>query len=243
METKAARCDEILDFGFELKKESVGTDGMFEGYASTFGGDPDKGGDIVAKGCFAETLKKNGDGNGIAMLWSHDARMPIGAWQNFLEDEKGLFCKGMVHPKAAPEGVPVLDLLRMGGIKGLSIGYKTIQATRDEKKNTRTLQKVDLLEVSLVTFPMNTRASVTSVKGILEAKTPRELEGALREAGIDHQVSKYLVKLCKSGLRDAGGQGSGREWQSVLSELKKVNEKVGADLTVETIRHAVAVNF
>lgn len=238
------RGDEIMDFGFELKKESVSTDGLFEGYASTFGGAPDRGGDVVAKGCFAETLKEKGvGGQNIAMLWSHDTRMPIGAWHTFMEDEKGLFCKGMVSPNAKPDGVPVLDLLRMGGIKGLSIGYQTIEADRDDTKKIRTLKKVKLYEVSLVTFPMNTRASVTSVKSIFEAKTPRQLEDALRDADLPRDAAKYLVKLCTTGLRDAGSTSGGREANALLAALKDMNSKLETDLTVTSIRQAVQQNF
>ena len=244
MEIKRAVRDEIMDFGFEVKRDTISAEGEFEGYASTFGGAPDSGGDIIAKGCFAKTLKNKGrQGAGIAMLWSHDSRAPVGAWKLLQEDEKGLFVKGQVHPNAKPDGIPVLDIMRMGGIKGLSIGYSTVLSDIDDKKKIRTLKEVELWEVSLVTFPMNTRASITSVKGILEAKTPRELEGALREAGMPHEASKYLVKLCKAGLREAGGQGSTREWSSVLAELRKVNEKVGADLTVAELRKAAEVNF
>jgi hypothetical protein len=169
--------------------------------------------------------------------------MPIGAWQVFAEDEKGLFCKGMVSPKAAPDGVPVLDLLRMGGIKGLSIGYKTVLATRDEKKGTRLLQKVDLMEVSLVTFAMNTRASVTSVKGIFAARTPRELEDALRDAELPRDAAKYLVKLCTTGLRDAGSGTAGSEMQAALDELKKINAGMGASITLTNLQEVSAHNF
>lgn len=238
MEHKMAAYKEVMDFGFELKKESVKEDGYFEGYASTFGGEPDKGGDVVAKGCFAETLKKSGGGAAVAMLWSHDPRQPIGVWHHFEEDEKGLFCKGQVHPDAQPEGIPIHGIMRMGGIKGLSIGYKAVEATRDEKKGVRTLHKVDLLEVSPVTFPMNTRASVTHVKGIFEARTARQLERALRDAEIPADAAKYLVTLCAHGLRDAGGTG-GHEMETMLAELRNVNKALNADLTAAAFRHAM----
>jgi len=240
----AQRADEVMDFGFELKKDAVTTEGMFEGYASTFGGAPDRGGDIIAKGCFTKTLKENGVGGaGIAMLWSHDVRLPIGVWHSFQEDEKGLFCKGWVDPEAKPEGIPVLSLMRRGGIKGLSIGYKTVDFDRDATKGTRLLKEVMLYEVSPVTFPMNTRAKVTSVKSIFEAKTPRELEDALRDADLPRDAAKYLVKLCTTGLRDAGSEDGGREAGALLEALRGVNQKLEADLTVAGIRYAVQENF
>lgn len=226
MEYKATRADEHLDFGFELKRESITAEGFFEGYGSTFA-NVDRGNDIAVKGCFAKTLKTKGAG-GIAMLWSHDMRAPIGVWHDIQEDEKGLYCKGQVEPTAAPDGIPVYKLMKMGSIRGLSIGYKTIVADRNEQKGVRSLKEVELFEVSPVTFPMNVRATVTSVKSIYDARTPRELERALREAELPVEAAKYLVKLCTPGLREAGPRevaavtGS-QELGGILAALKEAN--------------------
>lgn len=243
---QASRRDEVLDFAAEIKAEDVHLNGVFKGYASTFGGEKDSGGDIIAKGCFTRTLKQKGrNGNGIAMLWSHDAKCPIGVWNVIAEDEKGLYVEGQVEPTAAPGGIPVYPIMKKGGIKGLSIGYNTVKAVTDEKKNARILQDVDLWEISLVTFPMNTHSTITGVKNIFEARTERELEDALREANMSRDAAKYLVRLCKEGLRDAGarthadaGAGSG-DWEAVAEQLRQIN----ADLTVGAIKHAVAENF
>lgn len=244
METKMAAARETLDFGFEVKADSVDAKGFFEGYGSTFGGAPDSGNDIVARGAFARTLKNKGrNGTGIAMLWSHDPRLPIGVWHSIVEDEKGLFCKGQVHPDARPEGVPVLELMRMGSIRGLSIGYQAVKAVKDEKSGARMLQDVDLWEISPVTFPMNTRAGITGVKQILDARTPRELERSLRDAGIDHEVSKYLVKLCKAGLREAGGRAAvvtADSMSALVAELRATNQSISSQLAVTNILEKVA---
>lgn len=235
--------DETMDFAAEIKADEVHHNGFFKGYASTFGGSPDRGGDVIAKGCFNRTLKEKGrDGAGIAMLWSHDPRCPIGAWQILREDEKGLYVEGIIEPTACPDGVPVHKIMKMGGIKGLSIGYNTVLAETDDKKKVRTLKDVDLWEISLVTFPMNTRASVTSVKNILEAKNERELEDALREAGLSREASKYLVKLAKAGLREAGPKSIANTETSmdpILSELKKLNR----ELSIQGISTAIQSNF
>lgn len=229
MERKFAQAGrEHLDFGFELKQDSVTPNGFFEGYASTFG-NVDRGNDIAVKGCFAKTIKTKGAA-GVAMLWSHDTRAPIGVWHHFEEDEKGLYCKGQVEPSAAPDGIPVYKLMRMGGIKGLSIGYKAVNADRDEVKGIRMLKEVELFEVSPVTFPMNVRAGVTSVKSIFDARTPRELERALRDAELPVDAAKYIVKLCTKGLREAGPedrQATGsQELDGILAALRSANEQV-----------------
>jgi len=245
MQTKyATKRDEVLDFAVEIKKEVVSHNGFFKGYASTFGGDPDQGGDIIAKGCFTDTLKMNGrGGNGIAMLWSHDPRCPIGAWQLVREDEKGLYVEGMIEPTACPDGVPVHKVMKMGGIKGLSIGYNTVDSgdIMVGKTKARELKKVNLWEISLVTFPMNTRSTVTGVKHILEATTERELEDALREASIPRSVAKVIVKVAKEGLRDAARprHSTNGEQALILKALRDVN----AGLTLSAVQNSIRDNF
>ena len=240
----ASHRDEVLDLSMEIKKEDVSLNGFFKGYASTFGGEPDQGGDVIAKGCFTDTLKMNGrGGNGIAMLWSHDQKCPIGAWNLVREDEKGLYVEGIVEPTACPGGVPVHKVMKMGGIKGLSIGYNTVDSgdVMVGKTKARELKKVNLWEISLVTFPMNTRSTVTSVKHILEARNERELEDALREAGVGRDAAKYVVKLAKGGLREAAQPSRGHSTQthSILSALKGIN----ADLSLNAVKNAISQNF
>ena len=51
-----------------------------------------------------------------------------------------------------------------GAMDGLSIGYKTVKADFDRAKGARLLKELDLGEISVVTFPMNPRATVSAVK-------------------------------------------------------------------------------
>ncbi len=54
----------------------------------------------------------------------------------------------------------------------------------------RTLKKIRLVEVSLVTFPANELARVTQVK---IAPDPRSLEKLLRDAGLSRSQAKALL--------------------------------------------------
>jgi phage head maturation protease len=56
----------------------------------------------------------------------------------------------------------------------LSIGFKAVTASRD-RQGLRRLQKIDLWEISLVTFPMQQGARVISVR---KAKALAEAEQA-----------------------------------------------------------------
>lgn len=147
-----------FDLGLQIKSIDEATPGVFEGYASVFGA-IDQHYDIVSKGAFKKSIK----GRKPVMLWQHRASEPIGIFEVVKEDEKGLFVKGVLNMdvQAAREAYA---LLKQGAITGMSIGYNAIKWAWDEKKGVRTLEEVELWEISLVTFPANTLATVTDVK-------------------------------------------------------------------------------
>jgi HK97 family phage prohead protease len=169
-----------LEHPFELKK--LEADGSFSGYGSVFHV-KDSYADIVAPGAFKRTLKEHKRGGTLpAMLWQHNAAQPIGAYTMMREDEMGLYVEGQLAVKTTM-GSDVYELMKMKAVSGLSIGYITRQSTIDDKKKVRTLIDVDLLEVSLVTFPANTHALVQAVKAAERIKTIREFEDFLRDVG------------------------------------------------------------
>ena len=153
------------DLGLELKfaggapvlTDEAGT-AVIEGYASLFGL-IDQGGDIVAPGAYSASLKRLvARGDKVRMLWQHDPAKPIGVWDEIREDDKGLWVKGRLLPDVALAR-EAAALIAAGAIDGLSIGYRTVRAERDET-GRRVLAEVELWEVSLVTFPMLREAKV-----------------------------------------------------------------------------------
>lgn len=123
-------------------------EGRFSGYASLFNR-LDAGGDIVMPGAFAKSLGKRRDR--IRLLFQHDPKEPVGTWDAIGEDGQGLFVAGRLVP-----GVPRADALKRlienGALDGLSIGFRTVKATREG--GHRKLWQIDLFEISIVTFPM-----------------------------------------------------------------------------------------
>ena len=155
---------------------TIGVDGGFEGYASLFGL-PDLGNDIVAAGAFRDSIAKRGL-LGVKMLWSHDPAQPIGVWDFLKEDQRGLFVRGRLN-LAVAKAREVHALMKSGAVDGLSIGFKTVRSRRDAKNGGRTLEKIDLWEVSIVTFPMLPQARVSTVKraGELTRSAPSDEAG------------------------------------------------------------------
>ena len=150
------------------------------GYAAVFGA-RDHGGDVVERGAYAASLTRMAARGGrIKMLWQHEAKEPIGVWDEVREDERGLWVRGRVLPEVA-RGREAAALLAAGAIDGLSIGYRTVKATRDDD-GTRRLRELDLWEVSLVTFPMLSEARV-GAKGTSSGDVYlRDLARAFRQA-------------------------------------------------------------
>jgi HK97 family phage prohead protease len=119
----------------------------FAGYAAIFD-QPDRGGDIVRKGAFADACA------GLPLLWRHDVMHRIGTVEQLREDDMGL------RIIAAVRGVDVA----VG--QGLSFGYR-VRAARNG--TFRELEHLDLIEVSLVAQPMQPLARVIAVEA---GKTP-----------------------------------------------------------------------
>jgi uncharacterized protein len=150
---------EVKFAGAPLAK--VSAEGAFEGYASLFGV-VDLGRDLVAPGAFRETLLAK-PMRAIKLLWQHDPTHPLGVWSDIREDAKGLKVRGQLD-LAGAKAREVHALMRSGAVDGLSIGFRTERSRKDPATGVRRLEKLDLWEISIVTFPMLPGARVAAVK-------------------------------------------------------------------------------
>lgn len=135
--------------------------GAFEGYASVFG-EVDLGGDVVMPGAFARTLQGR-DPASVKLLWQHEAGEPIGVWTALVEDAVGLKARGRLN-LAVGRARETHALLRQGAVDGLSIGFRAGRVSRDRNAGVRRIHTLDLVEISIVTFPMLPQARVHAVK-------------------------------------------------------------------------------
>ncbi len=174
--------------------------GVFEGYGSVFG-NKDLGNDVIETGAFAKTLKRKKP-NQVKLLYQHKSDMPIGVFDEIREDEKGLYVKGRLALQTQA-GKEAYELLKMGALDGLSIGFRVNpkEVSYDNRANKRIIKEVELMEVSLVTFPMNPKATVMSVKG--EEITIREWENGMRDA---FALSRSEAKVAAKAVTDAFSQ-------------------------------------
>ena len=165
-------------------------EGIFEGYASLFG-EVDAAKDVVTPGAFAASLKTRRTGQ-VRMLFQHDPKEIVGVWLDIAEDERGLRVRGRLLTELR-RGAELFTLLRAGALDGLSIGFRAVQANTDPRTGIRRLARVDLFEISLVTFPMLRSARIGAFKGV--TPTTREFERLLtREAGLTRSQARAVTR-------------------------------------------------
>jgi HK97 family phage prohead protease len=174
---------ERMTFAAEVKADT-GAEGVVEGYASVFNVQ-DRGGDIVTPGAFAASLTKGRP----LMFFGHDPDRVLGVWDEVAEDDRGLRARGRINMEKQL-GRDVMSDIRMGALRGLSIGYRV--QDREIRGATRLLKQVDLVEISAVALPMNGDALIDAVKAA--DMTEREFERLLtQDAGLSRSVARRLM--------------------------------------------------
>lgn len=201
-----------LDVPFKIK--AVSEDGLFSGYGSVFGV-IDSYKEVVAPGAFAESLSQRTP----ALLWQHRSGEPIGVYSAIREDQTGLYVEGRLALKTT-RGAEAYELLKMGAISGMSIGFMTREDSYDRVTDVRTLKKVDLWEVSLVTFPANDAARVSGVKSIDTIASLSDAESYLRDAG---GLSRREATAFVSRIKSLHGRGDPDELGELLALAKRRN--------------------
>lgn len=129
------------------------------GYAALFG-KADGGGDTIRKGAFARTLRERAAGGHgpLPLYWQHRPHQRIGWVEQAAEDERGLRVIARID---RPESHAAAALARHA-VSGLSFGYHP--RAYQPVPGGRLLAAVDLIEISLVTHPMQPGARVHLVR-------------------------------------------------------------------------------
>jgi HK97 family phage prohead protease len=205
-------------FGCGLQIKFAGDEtkaGTFSGYGSIFG-NVDSYGDVVQKGAFAATLKDWKKRKSMPkMLLQHGSFMgpaedgiPIGIWTRMEEDDTGLLVEGELFALDTQKGRYIHEGMQSGALDGLSIGYIPREVAYGKKPEdpARTIKKLDLFEVSVVTFPANSESRVESVKSIEDMTTLSDAEAYLRDVGLSRQQARAFVSRVKS-LRPCDAEG------------------------------------
>lgn len=187
---------EHKNLAIEVKAE--GETGSFTGVLSTYD-NVDQAGDLCVKGCYAKDIALNGKKR--PLLWQHNPTEPIGSFE-ITDTEKALVIAGKFNLDVA-KGREAYALTKNGDINGLSIGYATEVCSYDSEGH-RLLQELKLYEGSVVTFPCNTEATLTAVKG--ESKMDAD-----KIADIEKRLKACEEELAKRAKADEDPETEGEE--------------------------------
>lgn len=220
----------------KLAPDIENTDAMtFSGYGAAFG-NIDSYGDVIQKGAFSAYLSdvKSGKQDWPSMLTQHGGwavsandLTPVGVYTDLKEDETGLKTSGNLAP--TPRGMEIHALMKMQprpAISGLSIGYFAREFEFGGKKDSynRLLKRVDLVEISIVTFPANGKARISDVKSIREM-TDYEFEQALRDVlGMSQKEAKTVISRGFRALR--------ADDDACSDEIKQMKAQIERNLTI-----------
>ena len=156
-----------LDLGVR-DQEASDTAGTISGWAALFGSrSVDLGGftEEINPGAFRRSLASSRD---LRALWAHDAAAPLARRANrtlrMWEDHRGLAFEADV-PKT-DLGLDTLRLVRRGDLDGMSFGFSVPEGGDTWKRQPdgtflRTLHEVNLVEVSVVSYPAYLATSVS----------------------------------------------------------------------------------
>lgn len=208
---------ECKNIPFEVK--AIDEDGSFIAYGSTR--DEDLGNDVMMEGCFANTLQeKNIDD--ILLLLQHDTGEIIGEFNSIEEDHKGLLVKGQLFINDIAKAAETRFLMLKKKLKAMSIGFRIAPNGSFREDGKRMIKEAELVEISVVTFPMNPEALILGVKCMKDLDI-REFERKLRdECGLSQKEAKAVCADGFKGLqRDAVDEDEKKEDEAVWSEFVK----------------------
>ena len=214
-----------------LKFAELDGEFKFSGYASVFNSN-DGIGDTIKPGAF-----KSANGKKLPLFINHGHyEIPVGSFKG-KEDETGFFINGDVNPHHT-NGPSAYSSLKRKELTGLSIGFKLKREDWIPKEDDRgrVIKKVELLETSLVGFPMEGKARVSGVKSSIldevfdSLETKRDLERWLRdEFGYSKSMAVKFISHAERIVRgDPGAMSQQNEGAIMLlrDAIKSLNGSV-----------------
>lgn len=147
---------EIRSLARPVERRAEGDTTTLAGYAATFNEETDIGGyfrEVIAPGAFTESLNTDD----IRAYFDHDSGRILGRSSagtlRLSEDDKGLAVE--IDLPDTSDGRDVRTLVDRGDVSGMSFGFRVVKQVWDEMTDppTRTIQKVRLYEVSVVSEP------------------------------------------------------------------------------------------
>ncbi len=168
----------------------------------------------IAPGAFAESIGKDD----IRALWNHDTSHVLGRKSAgtliLTEDERGLAVD--INPPNTTWAKDLLISIKRGDITQMSFGFRVLTDSwaKVDGDEVRTLEKVQLFEVSPVTFPAYSATDISTNSAdpisdalMLDEIDVRALVAAVerRRSGTASNEDVYLIRSAIRALEPAAG--------------------------------------
>lgn len=134
--------------------------GIIEGVAST--PTTDRMGDVVEPKGAQFNLP-------LPLLWQHSAREPLGHVLSAKVTDAGIMIRAKIERGVLPEIDRAWTLIKAGLVRGLSIGFREIEGADIKGSWGRRFTKWEWLELSAVTIPANSEATIQTIKNVFDA--------------------------------------------------------------------------
>jgi HK97 family phage prohead protease len=159
---------------------------VIKGYAST--PDKDRVSDVILPSAFEKHLGEYLENP--VLLFQHNWDKIIGKVIKAEITKDGLYVEGEISGATDVEDVRTKIL--EGSLKTFSIGYNEINSDYDEEKGYNIVKELELLEISVVTIPCNSKAKFTTEVEQKEEKKSEENKAQFEEGFFD-----YLAEALK----------------------------------------------
>jgi hypothetical protein len=227
---------EHKEFEFDIK--AMADDGSFKGYAAVYG-NIDLGGDIIEPLAAKKSLKSTG--GKMPILRNHSAKIEDVVGENMVgtEDEGGFYIEGKfdLSRDSGRDTYQAVKFAKDAGRKmGLSIGFIPNWKKVDYIEGVRHLKEIHIIEYSVVVFPMNPKAQISSIKSFCEdasseeiALKKREFERALRDVGASQKEQKAAVEaiFLQREVQEEADAKASRENAELAALLIETANRIG----------------
>lgn len=212
--------NKTLDIGV-LEFKALSGERAFSCYGNVKG-NIDHALDRVVDGAYRDSIASHkAAGTMPKFFWMHNPwDTPVGVWTAMEEDSKGLYLEGKFSN--TPKGNELYELYKDNALDSFSIGYRV----NDEKWNNtlgcNDLIKVDVREISAVTFACNEESRLVEIKSKLgEGKVLTKAE--LRELleSVPAGLSKRQIERITADYKPSGDEIDLEEVKGLL-ELSSI---------------------
>jgi HK97 family phage prohead protease len=176
-------------------------------------GNKDSVGDIIVPGAFNESLKRRKP----RVVWGHNWNEPIGKVLEMYEvpasDPRlpmkmraagigGLYAKVQFNLKSERGRQAFADVAFFGEEQEWSIGYKTLDADFDPKRQANVLKKVELYEASPVLHGANQLTGTISIKSVEGQDNNESIKGQMRDekGKLTEQGRSLLMRILANSM-------------------------------------------